>query len=248
MSDTTVLPISSIRADGGTQPRARASLETVSEYAEAMSSGASFPPLVVFFDGTTYWLADGFHRRDAALMAGLEEIAVFVRQGTLRDAILYSVGANSSHGLRRTNDDKRRSVRLLLEDEEWGKWSDAEIARRCKVSDKTVAGLRPVTSEIRSERTYTTKHGTTAKMETAKIGKSERPLNGTTRHPEALDNSEESYKKRLAFYRKEAECGSKIIRKAYLSISFALDHFDPKEREAKIDSIITWLESKRVKA
>lgn len=39
------------------------------------------------------------------------------------------------------------------------------------MSDKTVASLRPVTAEIRSERTYTTKHGTVAKMNTSAIGK-----------------------------------------------------------------------------
>ena len=34
-----------------------------------------------------------------------------------------------------TNEDKRRAVMTLLADEEWGKWSDNEIARRCEVSD-----------------------------------------------------------------------------------------------------------------
>ena len=37
--------------------------------------------------------------------------------GGLRDAILFSVGANAAHGLRRTNADKRRTVLLLWEDE-----------------------------------------------------------------------------------------------------------------------------------
>ena len=95
-----------------------------------------------------------------------------MRQGTRRDAILFSVGANASHGLRRTNQDKRRAVETLLRDEEWGAWSNSEIARRCGVHHSTVADLRPSLSVSASEpRTYTTKHGTIATMNTAAIGK-----------------------------------------------------------------------------
>jgi branched-chain amino acid transport system substrate-binding protein len=43
------------------------------------------------------------------------------------DAILYSVGANEMHGLRHTNEDKRRAVLTLLNDPGWSKWSDPEI-------------------------------------------------------------------------------------------------------------------------
>jgi hypothetical protein len=62
---------------------------------------------------------------------------------------LYAVGANASHGLKRTNRDKRNAVLVLLKDPEWQGWSDREIARRCVVSPHTVAAERsclPVTS------------------------------------------------------------------------------------------------------
>jgi hypothetical protein len=74
----------------------------------------------------------------------------------------------------------------LLEDKEWSGWSDREIARRCQVDHKTVGKLRstltgdfPSNKSLQSidgdlsnqERTYTTKHGTQAKMNTANIGK-----------------------------------------------------------------------------
>ena len=65
-----------------------------------------------------------------------------IRRGTQRDAVLYSVGANSDHGLRRTNEDKRRAVLRLLEDEEWGQWSDRAIAEKCAVGHDMVATLR----------------------------------------------------------------------------------------------------------
>jgi hypothetical protein len=66
-----------------------------------------------------------------------------IRQGSLRDAILFACGANAVHGLRRTNKDKRRAVRTLLKDPEWSQWTDVEIARRCAVDPKTVAAHRP---------------------------------------------------------------------------------------------------------
>ena len=59
-----------------------------------------------------------------------------VRAGTRRDAILFAVGANGDHGLRRTNEDKRRSVLVLLRDEEWGAKSDRWIATQAGVSNR----------------------------------------------------------------------------------------------------------------
>src|SRR4051812_27722297 len=131
-----------IRLDGGTQPRAAIDEETVADYARDMKAGASFPPVVVFHDGTDYWLADGFHRHRAARVVGRAEIAAQVRQGTRRDAVLFSVGANAAHGLRRSNEDKRRAVHRLLDDPEWVEWSDRKIAGLCGVDHKTVAALR----------------------------------------------------------------------------------------------------------
>src|SRR5689334_5963689 len=128
----TSLPLAAIRRDGGTQPRADIDHALVQEYVVTMADGATFPPVVVFHDGQDYWLADGFHRFTAADGAGLTHIEADVRQGTQRDAILYSVGANAEHGVRRSNDDKRRSVQRLLDDPEWGQWSNAATALACK--------------------------------------------------------------------------------------------------------------------
>lgn len=139
---TRRLALKDIRVDGGTQSRAAIHPETVEEYAEAMQAGDAFPPLVVYYDGKVYWLADGFHRYEAAQKAKFRTFECEVKQGTQRDAILHSVGANSTHGLRRTNSDKRRAVEVLLRDQEWSQWSDREIARRTGVSDRFVNNLR----------------------------------------------------------------------------------------------------------
>jgi hypothetical protein len=139
----SVLAINAIRLDGGTQPRASIHQDWIKEYAEDMLGGAKFPQVVVFFDGTDYWLADGFHRTAAAEAFGATDIDADVRQGTQRDAILFSVSANSAHGQRRSNEDKRRAVLRLLNDQEWSVWSDREIARRCGVDHMVVVRLRP---------------------------------------------------------------------------------------------------------
>ncbi|MEX2673523.1 MAG: hypothetical protein WD294_15600 [Phycisphaeraceae bacterium] len=88
------------------------------------------------------------------------------------DAILYSVGANADHGLRRTNADKRASVETLLADDEWAKWSDNKIAKACGVSPTTVGTARSSLSNLDSEpRTYTDRHGNTSTMNTSNIGR-----------------------------------------------------------------------------
>ena len=169
---TTSLPLADIRIDGGTQSRAGLNQDVVLDYTQAMQADAQFPAVTVYYDGSTYWLADGFHRIAAAKEADLKEFPVEVKQGTLRDAILHSVGANGRHGLRRNNEDKRRAVTILLEDSEWSKWSNREIAERCDVGHALVNDLRRSLDGESSDptRAYTTKHGTTATMNTANIG------------------------------------------------------------------------------
>ena len=110
------LLVESIRTDGQTQSRVKISDETVVEYAEAMKAdvGVPFPPLTVYFDGTDYWLADGFHRLLAAQRIGRKNIAAEVTQGSRKDAAWASCAANQFHGLRRTNPDKRKCVTMAL--------------------------------------------------------------------------------------------------------------------------------------
>jgi len=170
------IAISNIRRDGGTQPRAGIRTEVVDDYSEALTNGATFPDVVVFYDGTNHWLADGFHRVLAFEKAGRTQIDADMRQGTCRDAILHSVGANSDHGLRRTCDDKRRAVQTLLKDSEWASWSDNEIAKKTGTSHTFVGKIRGnLTCNVSSEkRTYKTKHGTTATMDTSAIGEGQR--------------------------------------------------------------------------
>ncbi len=170
------LSLDDIRIDGGTQPRVAIDEATVVEYAEALHEGVSLPPVTVFHDGAAWWLADGFHRYHAHRRAKLDHIAVEVHDGTLREAVLYSVGANTEHGLRRSNGDKRKAALTLLKDDEWSSWSAREIARRCHVSESYIRQLKAshtahCAQYESSERTFVHhKTGKATRMQTARIG------------------------------------------------------------------------------
>lgn len=169
------LALTSIRVDGGTQTRAAIDWMVVGEYADAMRGGASFPPVTVFYDGSDYWLADGFHRYHAASKTALPTIPADVRQGTRRDAVLHSVGVNDTHGLRRTNADKRRAVETLLRDAEWVLWSDREIARRCAVVHTFVGDIRRILSGVEHQiERNASRNGTTYPIDTTNIGRTPR--------------------------------------------------------------------------
>ena len=183
-----LLRIDQLRLDGGTQPRAEINRSILRDYADALSDETIFPPVTVFYDGAAYWLADGFHRVHAHKYLNWLEVEADVHQGTQRDAVLYSVGANAVHGLRRTNDDKRRAVETLLNDPEWVAWSDREVARRAGVGAPFVASLRPAIcnriTDSPMQRTVK-RNGTVFTQNTAAIGKRPAPAASVGDDPEA---------------------------------------------------------------
>jgi hypothetical protein len=161
-------------------------LSVIEDYARLMMDGVKFPPLIVFKVHDEFILVDGYHRFIAARYADLKEFLCDIREGSRRDAILYSCGANSSHGLRRTHEDKYKAVAHLLNDPEWGKWSSREIASKCNVSHTFVGNAASENvPNAHGKRKYTTKHGKTGHMATGKIGKTYRskkivPITPTT--------------------------------------------------------------------
>lgn len=166
-----LLKLSEIRIDGGTQLRVELDQETVGEYAEKMAAGEQFPPLIGYRDGVNVWLAGGFHRFFAAQQAGLKEVAVEVRVGTQRDAVLFAAGDNAKHGLRRSNADKRKAVLMLLKDEEWGRRADNWIATTANVSPTLVARVRAELEIPKPAVVVTERNGKPVEMKTGKIGK-----------------------------------------------------------------------------
>ena len=167
------LPLSTIRIDGNTQPRDAIDESVVAEYAEAIAAGATFPPLIVYRDGANLWLVDGYHRYHAHRQIGIEDVVCDVRVGTQRDATLFSVGVNDTHGLRRSNASKRKAVMMLLADHEWSQWSRQRIADACKVSAPFVSTVRD-TGNISgaTQVKYVDRTGTQRVMDTSKIAES----------------------------------------------------------------------------
>ncbi len=135
-----MLDMSALRVDGDTQPRAAIDPGVVAEYAEALEAGAEFPPVEVVGDGAAHWLVDGFHRFYAHRRLGRTQIRAVVSTGMLEDARWRSLGANKTHGLRRTNADKAKAVRKALKLR--ADLSDRAIAEHVGVDHKTVARYR----------------------------------------------------------------------------------------------------------
>ncbi len=132
-----------IRLDGGTQPRAKIDQEVCDDYGERMKAGEKFPAIDVFFDGKDYWLADGFHRVRAYVLAVPgEAIACNIYQGSLADAQWHSYSVNKTHGLRRTNEDKLQATRAALAHPNSKGVSDAALADYVGVHRQTVQKLR----------------------------------------------------------------------------------------------------------
>lgn len=169
------IAVSLLRRDGGTQIRAQISMDVAKDYAEAMGRGDKFPPVRARYDGTHYWLSDGFHRAMAAELIQQVAIDTEVSPGTRRDALLDAIGANASHGYRRTNADKRQAVLTLVSDEEWSKKSDRELARIAKVDPGMVGRLRPPPSVVEPQKRQVTRGGRTFEMNVALINRERAP-------------------------------------------------------------------------
>ena len=120
--------------------------EVVLDYQAVYERGGNMPPITLFFDGERYWLGDGFHRVESRLRASNGNINptidAEVQRGTQRDALLHALKANGSHGLRRSNADKRRVVETMLRDDEWVTWSNRKVAEHCGVSDPFAGKIR----------------------------------------------------------------------------------------------------------
>jgi hypothetical protein len=180
------IKLSLITIDAGTQARQKINQDVVNEYAQLLTEGAVFPPIVVF--GEKNILADGWHRFFAHRAAGIKEIEIDSREGDVRDAIFYGFGANKSRGLQMNQDDTRSIIGRLLMDNEWAKLGDRKIADHVGVSSTTVLRLRQAMEgdgklEKANTKTYV-RQGKEIEVDVSKNQKKE----GPTATPEAVTN------------------------------------------------------------
>ena len=134
--------INDIEVATALQARVRMSEHVLQEYAALMMEGVDFPPVVLFDDGKTKYLVDGFHRIHAAKRIGRDRIQAEIHHGNKHEGFMYSLGVNAAHGLQRSNEDKRHCVMRLLDDFEYIDKSDREIADLCAVSHTFVGKIR----------------------------------------------------------------------------------------------------------
>jgi hypothetical protein len=182
ITESEVIELKKLVVDAGTQPRVAIADEMVKEYAEVIKTAIKeeqpnpFESLPddklpqVFRDGTGRCvLADGFHRYGAHKAAHLKEMKVAIRNGTERDALLFSLSTNKEHGVQRTNKDKARAIKIVLNDPVWHQMPNTVIARFCGTSEFMVRELRSVakTPTVRQ----VTIRGKKTTMNTAAIGK-----------------------------------------------------------------------------
>lgn len=241
------LNINVIRVDGETQSRERIDAAVVADYAEALGEGAEFPPVVVFHDGSDYWMADGFHRLLAHQRAGRASIDADIRTGTVDDAILFALGANDGHGLRRTNADKRRCVARLLARPAWAKWSESKMAEVCRVSRTLVRAVIEEAHLVEKQDVVRTveRAGKTYQQDTSRIGKSKpAPAATTVAAPRPTPEREPAPVKRAAWDKTPAPTN------APTTADDAFDGFDPiaeleatqkrlEEAEKRIEALST---------
>ena len=180
------IKLSLITIDAGTQARQKINQDVVNEYAQLLTEGAVFPPIIVF--GEKNILADGWHRFFAHRAAGIKEIEIDSREGDVRDAIFYGFGANKSRGLQMNQEDTRSIIGRLLMDNEWAKLGDRKIADHVGVSSTTVLRLRQAMEgdgklEKANTKTYV-RQGKEIEVDVSKNQKKE----GPTATPEAVTN------------------------------------------------------------
>lgn len=128
----------------GLQTRVALDERTVQEYADAMRDGDNFPPVKVFVDGSRCWLADGFHRVEAATRAGRTVIDADTAKGGFFDALRWALGCNAKHGKRITNEDKRNAMQMAWDNRQalfGGDPSGALLAETCGVHRNTASAF-----------------------------------------------------------------------------------------------------------
>lgn len=153
--------------DAGTQVRAALDQDHVGVLADAMTSGAIIPPIVLFHDGNQHYIGDGFHRFMAAQRIQWREIDADVRAGAKDDALWFALGANKTNGKNMTLADKKHAIKLAVI--AWPNRPAGEIAEQIGCSRSWVSEVRSYQDSATGKVTSVTgKDGKTYPASTAK--------------------------------------------------------------------------------
>jgi len=136
------LPLDQIITTPAELSRVGPDKDTLMRYVDLTETGGQLPPVTVFQDGNTFWLADGRHRLEARKRVGYLDIEAEIKVGSERDAQLYAFSANLSHGLASNISDRKKVARLLLEDKVWKDFPNRKIGEICGLSHTTIGAIR----------------------------------------------------------------------------------------------------------
>lgn len=141
-----LLELHELESSTETQPR-EYDPKYAEELGELITAGVKMPPIVVFYDGARYRVADGWHRRGGAEWAGKKSIACLIYEGDRDAANDYANGSrcNIDHGKRLTNSDKRARAEYWLR--RHPKWSNGALADVSGLHRQYIATVRPQLSE-----------------------------------------------------------------------------------------------------
>jgi hypothetical protein len=227
-----------LKATAKMQTREALNKEALEDYkriakeAEVKGADPDFGPLVAYRDsfggeqGDLY-LSDGFHRRMAMMSVGIKEFPVEIRvsDDAKRDALLNGFKSNIAHGVRLTSADKRHNLNLALEDKEWAKKNNVELAEMLGVSEGFIRFNRPADKK---PTVVKTKAG--MEVDTTNLGKK----GGLTRDKKAA--AKKAAKAAKLAGKKPASTdvpkADAVLDKAYAKISKALEEKGPRTVEA----------------
>lgn len=162
------IDLSLLTADLSLYPRSKLNKNRVVSMAETLSGGTIVAPVSVFWDGSTYWLSDGFIRFEAHKLVNFQTISADIRSGTRRDAILFAIECNAHHGETLARAERVTSAKKLLLDPEWGQWSNSHIGKLCGLNHETVHNIRQELQEAQNP-TYSTQLLTNVSCDHRKI-------------------------------------------------------------------------------
>jgi len=109
----SLIPLNDVHLDASVQTRLTIREDDVLTYAAMMTEGVVFPAIVLFTDGASHYIGDGFHRVLAARKAGRTTLLADLRTGTREDALWFALGANK-HGHPLSTPDKKHAITLAL--------------------------------------------------------------------------------------------------------------------------------------
>jgi len=177
--EVRLLLITAIRTDGQTQHRIAPDPAVVAEYAELMREGVVFPPISVWWDGSHFWLSDGFQRTAAAVSIGMTEIRAEVWAGMLEEAQWHSYAANAIHGARLSLAERQRIVSLAMKHPNCSTMSDVQLAEYLHLPRTTLRRWRKELSWPNCQDgvgvRIVTRADTTYPLTTSRIGKQAAP-------------------------------------------------------------------------